>query len=109
MKMADWRKQEGFTQVEVARRLHVAEPTVSSWEQGGKKPGAATMHRIFDLTAGAVTANDFYDLPSPAPAPSAGDAILSPDTGTELAIGNAASGLTAASRTGAHSDRKRAA
>lgn len=63
MKLANWRKHKGLTQEQVALALGVAPPTVSSWEIGGKRPGAVSMRRIFDLTEGAVTANDFYDLP----------------------------------------------
>ena len=62
MKLIKWRTEQGLTQIELARRLGVSGPTISSWEVGGKKPGARTMQRISALTGGAVLPNDFYDL-----------------------------------------------
>lgn len=41
----------------------VTRQTWDRWERGASRPTPSLMPALFDLTAGAVTANDFYDLP----------------------------------------------
>ena len=77
MKLIEWRTAQGLTQAEVAKLIAVAAPTISSWECGGKKPGAKSVQRIFDISNGAVTPNDFYDLPEGVGAAVRGSANLS--------------------------------
>ncbi len=43
------RKQKGFTQEEMAIRLHVVRQTVSKWEKGLSVPDAETLQRLADM------------------------------------------------------------
>lgn len=43
------RKQKGFTQEELAIRLHVVRQTVSKWEKGLSVPDADTLQRLAEL------------------------------------------------------------
>lgn len=43
------RKQKGFTQEEVASRLHVVRQTVSKWEKGVSVPDADTVSRLAEI------------------------------------------------------------
>ena len=43
------RKQKGFTQEELAIRLHVVRQTVSKWEKGLSVPDAEVLQRLADL------------------------------------------------------------
>jgi transcriptional regulator with XRE-family HTH domain len=63
--LAEWRKQKGWTQLQLAQALGCAQPYVSLMERAVNPsvPGAALMVEIFDLTEGAVQPNDFYALP----------------------------------------------
>jgi transcriptional regulator with XRE-family HTH domain len=40
------RERLGWSQVDLARRMHVAQPTVSSWEAGKKAPRVTIMGRL---------------------------------------------------------------
>lgn len=64
-KLRTWRIGAGLSVVEAAARVKVSRQTWHGWERGATIPPVSLMQRIFDLTGGAVTANDFYDLPSP--------------------------------------------
>jgi len=35
----------------------------SDWERGRRRPGSEGMGELYRVTDGAVTPNDFYDLP----------------------------------------------
>lgn len=66
MRLADWRKAKGWTQAELARALGVTQPYVSTMERSRKPaiPGPGLMAEIYNLTAGEVGPNDFYELPT---------------------------------------------
>ncbi|BBC99116.1 helix-turn-helix domain-containing protein [Sphingobium sp. YG1] len=68
MKLAAWRKQEGLSQDELATALDTTQGYVSRIERPARAkdfrmPGLRMMIDIFRRTRGAVTPNDFYDLP----------------------------------------------
>lgn len=70
MRLAEWRKQEGYNQQQLADALGVTQPTISYWERSDdraigspKVPSPDVVKRIWTLTRGAVAPNDFYDLP----------------------------------------------
>ena len=63
MKLAEWRNSKGRTQDDVAAELGVHRITVARWEQNMRDPGKADLKRIFMMTGGDVTPNDFHDLP----------------------------------------------
>ncbi len=62
MKLKDWLKVKGITGKEFAKKLSVDEQTVSRYCVGKRIPDPDIMRRIAELTAGAVMANDFYEL-----------------------------------------------
>lgn len=65
VRLAEWRQAEGLTQSELADRLGIKQCNVSQIERSGatQVPSRAVMRRIWILTGGAVSPNDFYDLP----------------------------------------------
>lgn len=65
MRLAEWRKQEGYTQQQLADRLDTAQSWIALCERANdpKVPAPDLMKRIWLLSRGAVTPNDFYDLP----------------------------------------------
>lgn len=66
MRLADWRKQNGYTQQQLADELDTAQSWIALIERANdaKVPSADLMKRIYLLSRGAVTPNDFYDLPA---------------------------------------------
>lgn len=47
------RKQKGFTQEEVAEKIHVARGVISEWESGKRNPGLLSIYKLcqfFDIT-----------------------------------------------------------
>lgn len=64
MRLADWRKDEGLTQGEVAELTRVTQPTISAIEreEGNLVPGFRLMIRIMLLTRFKVLPNDFYPI-----------------------------------------------
>jgi transcriptional regulator with XRE-family HTH domain len=65
VRLAEWRKLQGWKQDELAGELGCTQPFISEIERASapKIPGRAWMVKIYQLTRGAVTPNDFYDLP----------------------------------------------
>ena len=70
MKLREWRVGKGYAQGETGALIGVSGVTVSRYETGGRIPEHDVMVQIATVTNGAVTPNDFYDLPSP-PMPAA--------------------------------------
>lgn len=68
-KLRCWRLAEGLSVVAAAARIGVSRQTWHAWERGDNIPPGAMMRRLFDLTGGQVTANDFYHLPPPETGP----------------------------------------
>lgn len=65
MRLAEWRKEQGWTQDELAAALDCSQPFISLIERrtGGQIPSRDWMLKIWRLTKGLVAPNDFYDLP----------------------------------------------
>lgn len=65
MRLVKWRKSRGLTQADLAAKLGVTQPYVSSMERAINPavPGPPVMIALYELTGGAVQPNDFYDLP----------------------------------------------
>lgn len=65
MRLAEWRKRQGWKQEELATALGCGQPFISEIERATdpKIPGRSWMTRIWRLTRGEVAPNDFYDLP----------------------------------------------
>lgn len=69
MRLAEWRKQKGWTQTRLAEQLGVTQPLISTMERARNPavPGPSLMIEIFVLTHGSVQPNDFYELPALTP------------------------------------------
>lgn len=65
MKLRNFRIAQGLSQAKLAKKLGVTELSVLKYEQGRTIPSRAVMRRLFELSAGSVTPNDFYELPWP--------------------------------------------
>lgn len=65
MRLAEWRKEQGYTQQQLADALGVNQCNISFWERAvdAVLPQPDFMRRIWTLSRGAVAPNDFYDLP----------------------------------------------
>lgn len=65
MTLAEWRKAQGLSQVEMASRLSAAlgrpvhGPSICQWETMGVMPGADVAEAIREVTDGAVTGESF--------------------------------------------------
>lgn len=63
MRLVAWRKEQGWTVRQLARRLHVSAATASRWERHLALPSHEQLAHVYLLTDGAVAPNDFVDLP----------------------------------------------
>lgn len=64
MKLQSYLASHGYPATEFGRRLGVSKASVSRYASGERIPSPSVMRRIVAETEGAVTANDFYDLPA---------------------------------------------
>lgn len=61
MKLVDYRKKHGLTQKQLGGLLDLEQATVARYEAGKRLPQRDELDRIYRLTGGEVTANDFVD------------------------------------------------
>jgi len=71
MRLSDYLREKKTTAVAFADRIGRAPSTVTRILSGQHTPDAATMRAIIEATDGAVSPNDFFDLPGGAPPPDA--------------------------------------
>jgi transcriptional regulator with XRE-family HTH domain len=69
MRLADWRIEQGWTQQQLADAIGCNQASVSYLERSsgdhrGQIPKRELMLTIFRVSRGAVTPNDFYNLPA---------------------------------------------
>jgi len=64
MKLRAYRTIANLTQQELSQQLGVTELSIIKYEAGINIPSRETMLRIYELTGGLVTPNDFFDLES---------------------------------------------
>lgn len=69
MNIAEYRKSHKplLTLAVLAKRIGCSEAALSRYENG-RVPSPDVMQKIIDATEGAVTPDDFFDLPSATPA-----------------------------------------
>lgn len=72
MKLGHWMQREKLTLAEVGERIDKHLSSVQKYVLG-RVPSKETMVRIFVLSRGEVTPNDFYDLPELMPAEPSND------------------------------------
>jgi 3,4-dihydroxy 2-butanone 4-phosphate synthase / GTP cyclohydrolase II len=59
MHLADWITEHGYRRIDVARRLGISSGHISDLCRGRFWPSRELAQRIYDMTGGAVTPNDF--------------------------------------------------
>lgn len=64
MKLSAWLKLKDLTAQQFGERIDRAPSTITRLLRGESVPDKATMLRIVAETEGAVTPNDFFDLPA---------------------------------------------
>lgn len=68
MQLIDYLKENDLSQAEFARLVGESLQNVNRYVRGKRKPSDENvMQRIYNVTGGAVTANDFYNLGAPPP------------------------------------------
>jgi len=82
MKLRTYRAMSNLTQHEIAQKLGVSELSIIKYEGGTNMPSRETMLRIYEMTGGLVTPNDFFDLESKPV-----NQTMSPPTNTFVAAG----------------------
>lgn len=73
MELSAWMAEAGLTSSQLAQKLRVTENTVARWRGGWRRPRDADLVALGEISAGKVSANDFYMRPkrqhrTPAPA-----------------------------------------
>lgn len=68
MKLRDYMTSRDLTAKAFAETIGATEFAVTKWLRGERRPSGDLMMRIVDATDGAVTPNDFFDLPERASA-----------------------------------------
>lgn len=64
MQLKVWCEQNKVNYSDLSRRLGAKSPeTARRYVEGARIPSEEQMRAIFRVTGGAVTPNDFYDLP----------------------------------------------
>lgn len=67
MKLREWRQEQGLSDAELARRLSTGRENVRRYQLPPdhpqfQMPRKDMMRRIYELTDGQVTANEFHEL-----------------------------------------------
>lgn len=62
-KLRAWREGRGLTGTQLGEKIGITQGQVSRLEKGLHRPDWKTLDNIIELTNGAVTPNDFADLP----------------------------------------------
>lgn len=62
MKLSDWRRNQNLSVSEAANRLGVTPVAFGRYEKG-RVPDPSVLQRLIHVTGGAVTANDFFQIP----------------------------------------------
>lgn len=66
MKLSEFMTEHNLSDAEMATRIGCSEGAVRKWLSGERLPRQDQLVRINEITAGAVTPNDFFLPPSPA-------------------------------------------
>ena len=59
MTLREWCKEGGYSQAEFANMVGSVQATVSRWAAGEDMPNPVAMKKIYDVTGGKVSPNDF--------------------------------------------------
>lgn len=62
MRLAEWLSKPGHNPKALAEQIGTSEASVRRYASGDRIPVSEVMRRIYQVTGGAVTANDFYGL-----------------------------------------------
>ncbi|WP_448208126.1 helix-turn-helix domain-containing protein [Azospirillum sp. sgz302134] len=67
MQLSSYMEANGETDATMAAKVGVSIQAMNRYRLGQRRPREAEMVRIFEVTNGEVTPNDFFDLPKPIP------------------------------------------
>lgn len=62
MKLSEWRKAKDLKPVDVAALIGCTTVALGRYERG-RVPEPGKLQKIIEVTGGAVTANDFFEVP----------------------------------------------
>lgn len=74
-RIKEFRRERGYSQEQIARKLHITQGAVSQWEKGITTPSAQQIAQLADLLG--TTADDLLGRNKPTPKPSLDDALIS--------------------------------
>lgn len=63
MRFGEWVEKTGKSNAEIGRELGRSAMCISHWRRRERVPGKEDVAAIYRYTDGAVTPNDWYDLP----------------------------------------------
>lgn len=66
MKLSEYRRSIGMTQRDLANLIGVSDVALSRYESG-RVPESSVMRRIFEVSEGRVSPNDFFEIPDQQP------------------------------------------
>lgn len=72
MQLSQYLEENGLSYKQLSEQLGVTETSIYRYAKGLRKPRAEHIKRIFDVTEGKVTADDFYETAPSEPAPAEG-------------------------------------
>lgn len=64
MKLDAYIRENGLTDAAFAEKVDRDRSAVSRWRSGATVPDADSLKKILEATGGAVTPNDFFELPA---------------------------------------------
>lgn len=63
-----WREDQKLSRAQLGEKLGVTPVAIGRYEQG-RVPDPTVLQKIIEVSAGEVTANDFFDIPDTSDAP----------------------------------------
>lgn len=69
MKLKEWRLNRGYSLNQAAKLIDVSDGKTVQRYESGRMPRKQILQRIYEVTDGEVTADDFMDLPENDPTP----------------------------------------
>lgn len=63
LKLGDWRRRRGLTQLQLSDALATTLSSVCRYENGTRIPEPEMMRKIYVFTEGSISPDNFYDLP----------------------------------------------
>ncbi len=65
MKLKEYRNEHNITQPQMAEKIGVSLIMITRYENKKRTPSAKIIKKIYDVTCGKVTPNDWFELKKP--------------------------------------------